>query len=139
MVFSKPNFKLRLESHVLKDDVTDKEFDFSLMNLTSIRSADTEPTPGFNPPSHLRCRLDLTYTDYRVHISQDPETGDYVSPPKRKKTDDPRNSHQLTLTHWSYPLVARLAMPVGSICIRKFAFQVLRFELAREHLHFSRF
>ena len=97
IVFSKPNFKLRLESHVLKDGITGKEFDFSLMNLTSIRSADTEPTPGFLPPSHLRCPLDLAYTDYRVHAMQDPETGDYVSPPKRRKIHDLRNSHELIL------------------------------------------
>ena len=50
-VFSKPNVKLRLDSHVLKDDVTGEEFDFSLLNLTSIRSAATEPTPGFSPPA----------------------------------------------------------------------------------------
>lgn len=38
-VFTKNNFKLRVESHVLKDEVSGKEFDFSLKNWTSIRTS----------------------------------------------------------------------------------------------------
>ena len=97
VVFSKANFKVRLDSHVLKDVVTGKDFDFSLRNLTSIRSTATEPTAGFYPPSHLRTPFNRETTDYNVHVKQDPETGDYLPLAKRKKAT-PRNSHPLILS-----------------------------------------
>ena len=99
VVFTKANVKLRLDSHVLKDDVTGREFDFSLLTLTSIRTNATEPTPGFEAPSHLRQPVNELYTDYRVHVKQDPETGDYLPPPKRAKSNVPRNSHLLILSN----------------------------------------
>jgi len=97
VIFSKANFKVRLDSHVLKDDVTGKDFDFSLRNLTSIRTTNTETTAGFTPPSHLRTPFNMETTDYNVHVKQDPETGDYLPLAKRKKTN-PRNSHPLILS-----------------------------------------
>ena len=99
IVFSKAKFKLRLDSHVLKDEVTGREFDFSLKNLTSIRSDAEEPTPGFVSPAHLRHPLDGATTDYNYFIKQDPESGDYLPPPKRaKKSMFPTKSHPLALT-----------------------------------------
>jgi hypothetical protein len=92
------NFKLRLESHVLKDEVTGKEYDFPLKNLTSIRTSVTEPTPEFLPPIHLQAPLNRELTDFNVHVKQDPETGDYLPPPKRKNLT-PRNSRPLILSN----------------------------------------
>jgi hypothetical protein len=97
VVFSKPNFRLRMDSHVLKDEMTGKEFDFSFKNLTSIRSSATEATAGFLPPSHLRVPINVKTTDYNIDVKQDPESGDYLPPSKRKKTN-PRNSHALLLS-----------------------------------------
>lgn len=97
VVFTKANFKLRLDAHLLKDDMTGKEFDLSFKNLTSIRSNATELTSGFSPPTHLRAPLNMAITDYNVDIKQDPETGDYLPPTKRKKIN-PRNSHPIVLT-----------------------------------------
>ena len=97
VVFTKANFKVRLDAHILKDETTGKEFDLSYKNLTSIRSSASNITPGFSPPSHLRTPIYLDTTDYNVDIKQDPETGDYLPPGKRKKIN-PRNSHPLLLT-----------------------------------------
>jgi hypothetical protein len=58
-VFFKANFKLRLDPHVLKDEVTVKYFDFSLKNLTSIRTSATETTAGFVVPHLLRDGADF--------------------------------------------------------------------------------
>jgi len=95
---ARTNFKLRLDSHVFKDEATGKEYDFSLRNLTSIRTTLTEPTPGFMPPLHLRAPFNRELTDFNVHVKQDPETGDYIAPPKRKSLT-PRNSHSLVLSN----------------------------------------
>jgi len=90
------NFKLRLESHVLKDEITGKEYDFSLQKLTSIRTTLTEPTPGFTPPPHLRAPFIRELSDFNVHVRQDPETGDYLPPPRRRNLN-PRHSHSTPL------------------------------------------
>lgn len=97
VVFSKANFRLRLDKHVLKDEVSGKEFDFSLKHWTSIRTTATEMTAHFDPPSHLRTPVNEYTTDYNVDVKQDPETGDYLPPVKRKKTS-PKNSHALVLS-----------------------------------------
>jgi len=90
------NYKNRLASHVLKDEVTGKEYDFSLQKLTSIHSTETEPTPGFTPPLHLQAPFIRELSDFNVHVKQDPETGDYLPPPKRRNLN-PRNSHSTPL------------------------------------------
>jgi hypothetical protein len=94
---ARTNFKSRLDSHVLKDEVTGREFDFSLQKLTSIRTTETEPTPGFLPPLHLRAPFARELSDFNVHVRQDPETGDYLPAPKRRNLN-PRNSHPLVLS-----------------------------------------
>jgi hypothetical protein len=91
------NFKLRVESHVLKDEVTGEEYDFSLRNLTSIRTTLTEPTPGFLSPLHLRAPFNRELTDFNVHVKQDPETGDFLPLP-RQRSLAPRDSHPLILS-----------------------------------------
>jgi len=100
-------FKLRLESHVLKDQVTGKEYDFPLKNLTSIRTSLTEPTPGFQPPLHLCAPINRELTDFKVHVEQDPETGDFLPPPKRKNLA-PRNAHPLVLSNAQMDTMTRV-------------------------------
>ncbi len=96
-VFSKANFRLRLDKCVLKDETTGKEFDFCLKHWTSIRSSASSMTGGFDPPSHLRAPLNELFTDYNVDVKQDPETGDFLPPVKRPKKSNPKNSHALVL------------------------------------------
>lgn len=73
------------QQHLLKDDVADRTFDFSLKRLTSIRATATDMSPGFDPPSHLRTSILLDVAGYRVHPRQDPQSGDYIPEPKRRK------------------------------------------------------
>lgn len=95
-VFTKANFRLRLDKYVLKDEATGKEFDFGFKHWTSIRSSATSMTEGFDPPSHLRAPINEAFTDYNIDLKQDIETGDFLPPAKRKKTS-PKNSHALVL------------------------------------------
>ena len=98
VVFSPAKFKMRIEAHILKDEASDRSFDFSLRKWTSIRATAAEKmTPGFQPPSHLRRPIVPEYTDYRTDIRQDPETGDYL-PPSKKKRQDPKGAVWLNLT-----------------------------------------
>lgn len=107
VVFSKANFRLRLDAHVIKDETSGKEFDFSLKHWTSIRSGASEMTPHFAPPSHLRVPVIEATTDYNVDIKQDPETGDFLPPPKRKRTS-PKNSHALVLGNAQLETMTRI-------------------------------
>jgi hypothetical protein len=94
-VFSESNVKVRLDSHILKDETSNKEFDLSFKELTSIRSNATDITPGFSPPSHLRTPLNMERTDY--NRKQQPEPGDYRPLTKQMRITPP-NSHSLTLS-----------------------------------------
>jgi hypothetical protein len=96
-VFTKADFRLRLDKCVLKYEATGKEFDFSLKNWTSIRSSATGMTEGFDPPSHLRAPVNELFTDYNVDVKQDLETGDFLPPAKRPRKSSPKNSHALVL------------------------------------------
>jgi len=96
VVYSPAKFKLRIEAHILKDEASGRSFDFSLRKWTSIRTAAADMTPGFQPPSHLRRPIVDEYTDYRTDVRQDPETGDYL-PPGKKKRQDPKNAVWLAL------------------------------------------
>jgi hypothetical protein len=95
-VFTRQNFKVRLDAHTYKCESTGREFDFSLRHWTSIRTTTMEMTPGFAPPSHLRAPIQIGWTDYRLDAKQDPETGDFLPLTKRKRTT-PRNSFAMTL------------------------------------------
>jgi hypothetical protein len=106
-VFTKQNFKVRVDAHVLRHEPTGREFDFSLKHWTSIRASATEMTPGFSPPSHLRGPVHPEWTDYKVDVKQDPETGDYLPAMKRKRTT-PRNSHPIVLGVPALQAMARI-------------------------------
>lgn len=106
-VFTKANAKPRIDPHILRDETTGKEFDFSLKHWTSIRTSSESMTDGFDPPSHLRAPINEYFTDYNVDVRQDPETGDYLPPVKRKRLS-PKNSHALVLGNAQMDTMTRI-------------------------------
>ena len=108
ILLSKKRFKERIEAHVLRDDVADRTFDFSLKRLTSIRATATDMTPGFDPPPHLRTSILLDVAGYRVHPRQDPESGGYIPEPKRGRLALTGNSIELIVPNDAIQFLTRL-------------------------------
>lgn len=106
VLYSKKTLKQRAESFVLRDEVTERSFDFSLQRLCSIRSVATAMTAGFDPPSHLRKPVVWDVADYRMHPRQDLESGDYLPEPKRKKING--NSFELLVSKESVHFLTRI-------------------------------